>query len=227
MSHREKCRTGRNVTGERCCIGRNVFREKCDKILCCKETISQKKDQDDPMLVILAIWQWYPFTQWRIWHVTYIDTYQWMNVFVYRDCVQQTRLLDTTRGHSKVFVTAHCIIVQGVQDQNFRIQIAITQKLCTWDPKLVKPKCVWEIYIFSQLIEPFVYIIYKNMKNGLKICAKRKLCKNIHQKQRHVACFQISAFFVSKMHFLVYPIFIVYRSENISHWRRINSQLSQ
>ena len=57
--------------------------------------------------------------------------------------------------------------IQGVQDQNFRIQIAITQKLWTWDPKLVKPKCVWDIYIFSQLLEPFAYNKYKNMKNDL------------------------------------------------------------
>ena len=42
--------------------------------------------------------------------------------------------------------------VQGVQDQNFRIQTAITQELCAWDPKLVKPKCVWEIYIFSDKV---------------------------------------------------------------------------
>ena len=55
--------------------------------------------------------------------------------------------------------------IQGVQDQNFQIKTAITQKLCTWDPKMVKPKCVWKIYIFSQLIEPFPYNKYNNMKN--------------------------------------------------------------
>ena len=65
------------------------------------------------------------------------------------------------------YVMKSFVILQGVQDQNFRIQIAITQKLWTWDPKLVKPKCVWEIYIFSQLLETFAYNKYKNMKNDL------------------------------------------------------------
>ena len=53
--------------------------------------------------------------------------------------------------------------VQGVQDQNFRIQTAITQKLCTWDPKLVKPKCVWEIYISSDKVS-FLKKLQKNTK---------------------------------------------------------------
>ena len=53
--------------------------------------------------------------------------------------------------------------VQGVQDQNFRIQTAITQELCTWDHKLVKPKCVWEIYIFSDKVS-FLKKLQKSTK---------------------------------------------------------------
>ena len=45
-------------------------------------------------------------------------------------------------GIYRILLFTHCGYIQGVQDQNFRIQTAITQELCTRDHKLVKPKCV-------------------------------------------------------------------------------------
>ena len=40
------------------------------------------------------------------------------------------------------------INVQGDPNQNLRFLLAITQKICVSDPMLVKPKCVWEAYIY-------------------------------------------------------------------------------
>ena len=52
----------------------------------------------------------------------------------------------TAITYLKWFITDH---IQGVQDQNVQIQTAFKQNLCSFDPKLVNPKWVWEIYIFS------------------------------------------------------------------------------
>ena len=40
-----------------------------------------------------------------------------------------------------------CLTIQGVQDQ-IQFQTALSQKLCKLDHTLVKPNCVWKIYIF-------------------------------------------------------------------------------
>ena len=40
------------------------------------------------------------------------------------------------------------IQIQGVQDQISPKEIALLWERNTLDPRLVKPKCVWKIYIF-------------------------------------------------------------------------------
>ena len=40
--------------------------------------------------------------------------------------------------------------IQGDPNQKLLIQIAITLKICISDPKLVKPKCVLEAYIYFE-----------------------------------------------------------------------------
>ena len=49
--------------------------------------------------------------------------------------------------------------LQGDPNQNFRFQMAITLKLNTSDPMLVKPKCVWEAVVL------FWKIVNKQLKN--------------------------------------------------------------
>ena len=41
-----------------------------------------------------------------------------------------------------VEIEGQILEVQGVQDQNFQIQVAIAQKPCMSNPRLAKPKCV-------------------------------------------------------------------------------------
>ena len=38
--------------------------------------------------------------------------------------------------------------LQGDPNQNVKFLLAITLKICVSDPMLVKPKCVWEAYIY-------------------------------------------------------------------------------
>ena len=42
------------------------------------------------------------------------------------------------------------LYVQGDPNQKLLIQMAITLKICISDPKLVKPKCVLEAYIYFE-----------------------------------------------------------------------------
>ena len=41
-------------------------------------------------------------------------------------------------------------LLQGDPNQNLRFLLAITLKICFSDPMLVKPKCVWEVYIYFE-----------------------------------------------------------------------------
>ena len=43
-----------------------------------------------------------------------------------------------------------CFILQGDPNQNLRFLLAITLKICVFDLMLVKPKCVWEVYIYFE-----------------------------------------------------------------------------
>ena len=40
--------------------------------------------------------------------------------------------------------------IQGDPNKNLKCLLAITLKLCIFDPMLVKPKCVWEAYNFFE-----------------------------------------------------------------------------
>ena len=40
--------------------------------------------------------------------------------------------------------------LQGDPNQNLRFLLAITLKIYISDPMLVKPKCVWEVYIYFE-----------------------------------------------------------------------------
>ena len=40
--------------------------------------------------------------------------------------------------------------LHGDPNQNLKCSLAITLKLCIFDPILVKPKCVWEAYNFFE-----------------------------------------------------------------------------
>ena len=46
-------------------------------------------------------------------------------------------------------------IIQGDPNQNFPFQMAITLKLSSSDPMLVKPKCVWEAAVFFSILKFF------------------------------------------------------------------------
>ena len=63
--------------------------------------------------------------------------------------------------------------VQGVPDQIFQFERGFTLKLCMLDPKLVKAKCVWEIYIFVYILSYLFTINSKiwNMQSFFNIAS--------------------------------------------------------
>ena len=70
--------------------------------------------------------------------------------------------------------------------------MAITLKICVFDPMLVKPKCVWEVYIY-----------FENCKQTAENCKQTaENCKQIAEKSTEyklnswkdkIQCFSVSS----------------------------------
>ena len=48
------------------------------------------------------------------------------------------------------FQYGFALLVQGDQNQNLLLQMAMILKICISDPIFVKPKCVWHAQVFSK-----------------------------------------------------------------------------
>ena len=51
---------------------------------------------------------------------------------------------------SRETVKIERVNIQGDPNQKLLIQMTITLKICISDPMLVKPKCVWKVYIYFE-----------------------------------------------------------------------------
>ena len=70
-----------------------------------------------------------------------------MNVFLEYEPGQLQRYLCKISKILDIFQASHGRNIQGVQDQKCQKEMAISQEGSIFDTTLVKPKCVWKLYI--------------------------------------------------------------------------------